>query len=124
MLKGLRQKPDDIVNSTNAPPWSLAECSKERPSSITTTRAPAPQRAAQSSCIVTDLPDPDLPRTAPLWLPAAFSKELQQKGGPRRAMSMRCDSWTPRYPPWIGDRLPTNSTSKVGTQIVSDCERG
>ena len=27
-----------IVNSTKAPPWSLAECSNERPSSMTTTR--------------------------------------------------------------------------------------
>src|SRR3546814_15690676 len=59
MLNGLRQKPDEMVNSTKAPPWSLAECSNDRPSSITTTRAPAPQSDAHSSWSVTDLPDPN-----------------------------------------------------------------
>src|SRR3546814_17137154 len=90
MLKGLRQKPDDIVNSTNAPPWSLAECSKERPSSIPTTRAPAPQREEQSSCSVTDLHDHDFPKTATLWLPAAFPKD--RKGvGEGTSVSVRVD---------------------------------
>src|SRR3546814_4396562 len=89
MLNGLRQKPEPSVNSTNAPPWSFAECSNERPSSITTTRAPAPHSDAQSSCRVTDLPDPDLPNTATLWLPAAFSNGLQKNGWPRRPISMR-----------------------------------
>src|SRR3546814_3044372 len=79
MLNGLRQKPEPSVNSTNAPPWSFAECSNERPSSITTTRAPAPHSDAQSSCRVTDLPDPDLPNTATLWLPRSeeHTSELQ-----------------------------------------------
>src|SRR3546814_845003 len=77
MLNGLRQKPEPSVNSTNAPPWSFAECSNERPSSITTTRAPAPHSDAQSSCRVTDLPDPDLPKTATLWRSEEHTSELQ-----------------------------------------------
>src|SRR3546814_6848793 len=121
MLKGLRQKPDDVCPSELAPPWSLAECSKERPSSITTTRAPAPQREAQSSCSVTDLPDPDLPKTATLWLPAAFSNGLQKKGCPRRPMSMRCGTWPPRYSPWIGARFAAVVVGAEGGRVGKGC---
>src|SRR3546814_5523723 len=64
--KGLRQKPELIVNSTNAPPCSLQLCSKLRPSSITMTFAPAPTSAEVISCSATDLPEPDLPNTATL----------------------------------------------------------
>src|SRR3546814_4653229 len=78
--KGLRQKPELIVNSTNAPPCSLQLCSKLRPSSITMTFAPAPTSAEVISCRATDLPEPDLPKTATLWLPALFSNGDQQKG--------------------------------------------
>src|SRR3546814_18116404 len=78
MLNGLRQKPDEMVNSTKAPPWSLAECSKDRPSSISTTRAPAPQSDAHSSWSVTDLPDPDLPTTA-TW-PALSNGSARRNG--------------------------------------------
>ena len=62
--KGLSEKPEASVNSTKRPPCSLTECSKLRPSSITTTLAPAPRKAAQSSCSSTDLPEPDLPQIA------------------------------------------------------------
>src|SRR3546814_13393678 len=96
----------DVCSSdlTNAPPWSFAECSNERPSSITTTRAPAPHSDAQSSCRVTDLPDTDLPNTATLWLPAAFSHGLQKNGWPRRPISLSWGTGPARTSPWKGGR--------------------
>ena len=99
------QKPEDMVNSTKAPPCSLAECSNERPSSITTTLAPAPHKAEHNSCSATDLPEPDLPNTATLWLPELFSNGDQKKGWPRRPISIMCGTLAPRYSPWIGARL-------------------
>ena len=48
--------------------------------SITMTFAPAPTSAEVISCSATDLPEPDLPNTATLWLPAVFSKGAQKKG--------------------------------------------
>ena len=41
-------------------------CWNERPSSITTASPPAPISPVTSSCISTDLPEPDLPVTATL----------------------------------------------------------
>ena len=57
------------------------------------------------ACAVTDLPDPDFPNTATLWLPAAFSNGDQKKGWPRRPISSRCGAWPPRYSPWSGARF-------------------
>jgi hypothetical protein len=90
MSKGLSEKPEESLNSTKAPPKALAMCSNERPSSITMTLAPAPDIAEQTSCRNTDLPDPDLPNTATLWLPAAFWNGDQKNGCPRLPISSTC----------------------------------
>ena len=74
----------------SARPGASTECSKLRPSSITTTLAPAPRSGAHSSCSSTDLPEPDLPKIATLWLPASFSNGDQKKGWPRRPTNSRC----------------------------------
>ena len=50
----------------------------------------APDIAAQTSCRKTDLPEPDLPKTATLWLPAAFWNGDQKNGCPRLPMSRTC----------------------------------
>ena len=100
--KGLRQKPDFRVNSTKSPPCNLTLCSNERPSSMTTTLAPAPRRLAHSSCRSTDLPEPDLPQIATLWLPASFSNGDQKNGCPRLPISSKCGSGPPKNSPCIG----------------------
>ena len=55
-----------LPKAMKAPPKASAVCWKERPSSITTASPPAPAIPETSSCISTDLPDPDLPVTATL----------------------------------------------------------
>lgn len=80
---------------------------------MTMTLAPAPTSDAVISCKATDLPDPDLPKTATLWLPAAFSKGDQKKGCPRRPSSSRCGTGDPAYSPCIGAILATVVVSIV-----------
>ena len=65
MAKGLRQA-GSLPKAMNAPSRASAVCWKERPSSITTASPPAPISPVTSSCISTDLPEPDLPVTATL----------------------------------------------------------
>ena len=55
-----------LPKAMKAPPKASAVCWNERPSSITTASPPAPMRPVTSSCISTDLPEPDLPVTATL----------------------------------------------------------
>src|SRR3546814_8007509 len=56
----IRRPPRSTRTDTRFPYTTLfrSECSNERPSSMTTTLAPAPRRAAHSSWSSTDLPDP------------------------------------------------------------------
>src|SRR3546814_3054554 len=69
---------------------------------MTTTCAPAPRSAAHISWSSTDLPEPDLPQIATLWLPASFSNGDQKKGCPRRPTNSRCGWTLPRYSPCMG----------------------
>ena len=80
--------------------------------------APTPANAAHSSCSATDLPEPDLPNTATLWLPALFSNGDQKKGWPRRPMNIRCGRCPPRYSPWIGSMFAAGEVSIVRSRFM------
>ena len=65
MAKGLSVAAS-LPKAMNAPSSASAACWKERPSSITTASPPAATMPVTSSCISTDLPEPDFPVTATL----------------------------------------------------------
>src|SRR3546814_15900880 len=103
---------------------------------MTTTCAPAPRSAAHISWSSTDLPDPDLPQIATLWLPASFSNGDQKKGWPRRPTKSRCGWTLTRYSPCMGARLAAvvdstvlqllrrskrSEERRVGTECSSTC---